>query len=93
MLIRSLTRKLYWKSFGNSKKRFYPTPNTKRYLDISYESNLPPKFWKEFKTKGIDPVVWNKTDYPKGYTVEDANGNKRFFLNNGTEVNSLTPLL
>lgn len=92
-LITSLTRKLYWKSFGISRKRFYITENTKRYLDISYESNLPPKYWKDFKSHGIDPIVWNKTDYPRGYTVEDSNRNKRLFLSNGTEVKFITPIM
>ncbi|MEM3753318.1 MAG: hypothetical protein QW778_01835 [Candidatus Micrarchaeaceae archaeon] len=39
-LLKSLTRPLYWKWVGKSRKRFYPTPNTKRFLDISYETNL-----------------------------------------------------
>jgi hypothetical protein len=92
-LIESLTRKLYWKYYGKSKKRFYPDSNTKRYLDISYESNLSPKFWGEFRNNGIIPEVWNRTEYPKGFTVEDGKGNKTYFLDNGQQVRSIKQII
>ena len=59
----------------------------KRYMDISYESNLLRGQREDFEAKGIEVKVWNRTDFPMGYTVEDKHGNKKPFYWNGQEVN------
>jgi len=92
-LIKSLKRNVYWKYWGDSRKRFYPTINTKRFLDISYETNLRPSSWKNFLNNGITPIIWYRTEYPKGYTVEDGNGNKTYFLDNEQQVQSIAQIV
>jgi hypothetical protein len=82
-LVKSLTKPLYWKRWGNSRKRFYPTANTQRFLDISYETNLLPQHYPLFKTNGIQVKIWNRTEYRLGYSVEDNNGAKTYFFDNG----------
>jgi hypothetical protein len=69
-------------------KRFYPTSNTRRFLDISYETNLLPHHHPMFKSSGIKVKIWHRTEYRLGYSVEDANGKKTYFLDNGTQVPS-----
>jgi len=86
MYIGNLTQKVYWISFGRSKKRLYPTPETKRFFDISYESNLLAGQRQQFQANGIKIIVHNKTDFPAGYTVEDNKGNKKSFYENGQEI-------
>lgn len=86
MIIKSLTKKVYWVSWGKSKKRFYPIPETKRFLDVSYEDNILKGHWKDFKAHGIEVKIWNRTDYVMGYTVEDKHGNKKSYYWNGKEV-------
>jgi hypothetical protein len=78
-LIKSLTKKLYWVSWANSKKRLYPTQGTVRFLDISYPSNLPSQFWQEFHLNRIDIMVWNRRETNKGWCVEDNQGKKKWY--------------
>lgn len=91
-LLRSLTKPLYWKwvagKSGKNRKRFYPTSKTRRFLDISYETNLLPHHYPMFNSKGIKVRIWYRTEYRLGYSVEDANGKKTYFLDNGTQVSS-----
>jgi hypothetical protein len=87
-LVKSLTKRLYWKKWAASRKRFYPTANTKRFLDISYETNLLPQHYPLFKTNGIKVEIWNRTEYRLGYSEEDGNGKKIYFLDNGQQVPS-----
>jgi hypothetical protein len=87
-LVKSLTRRLYWKWVGKSRKRFYPTATTKRFLDISYETNLQPHHYPLFRANGIKVKIWNRTEYRLGYSVEDGNGKKTYFLDNGQQVPS-----
>jgi len=84
--MKSLTQKVYWLYWMNSKKRFYPTPQTKRYMHVSYESNLQQGQRQYFQSHGIEIKVWSKTTFPIGYTVEDDKGNKKAFYEDGTEV-------
>lgn len=84
--IKSLTKPKYWISFGESKKRLYPTSETKRFMDISYEDNLLKGQKEDFEANGIEVKVWNRTDFPVGYTVEDKHGNKKSYYWNGKEI-------
>jgi hypothetical protein len=88
----SLTKLLYWKwvmgGSRKSRKRFYPTEKTKRFFDVSYETNLLPQHYPLFKTNGIKVKIWRKTEYRLGYSVEDNNGAKTYFLDNGQQVSS-----
>lgn len=91
-LVRSLTKPLYWKRVpgksGKSRKRFYPTVGTKRFLDISYETNLQPNHYPLFSTNGIKVKIWNRTEYRNGFSVEDGNGRKTYFFDNGQKAPS-----
>lgn len=91
-LLKSLTRPLYWKwvagKSGKSRKRFYWTPTTKRFLDVSYETNLLPHHYPMFNRSGIKVNILYRTEYRLGYSIEDANGKKTYFLDNGTQVSS-----
>jgi hypothetical protein len=91
-LVKSLTKPLYWKwvagKSSKSRKRFYPTVNTKRFLDISYETNLRPHHYPLFTTNGIKVEIWNRTEYRRGYSVEDRNGAKTYFFDNGQQAPS-----
>jgi hypothetical protein len=69
-----------------SRKRFYPSANTKRFLDKSYDTNLLPHHYPQFQTKGITVRILYRTDYPKGYSVEDGKGNKTYFFDNGQQA-------
>jgi hypothetical protein len=91
--IKSLTKKAYFVKWGNSKKRLYPTDKTKRFMDISYESNLLSGQRAEFEAKGIEVVFWNRTDFLLGYVIEDAQGNRKAVYWDGTEVKKLSPSL
>jgi hypothetical protein len=75
-LIKSLTKTMYWVKWGNSSKRLYPTSGTIRFLDISYKSNLPSRFWNEFHRNRIDIMVWGRRETKKGWYVEDNQGKK-----------------
>lgn len=91
-LKKSLTKPLYWKwvagKSSRSRKRFYPTSKTKRFLDISYETNILPHHYSMFNSSGIKVNIWYRTEYRLGYSVENANGKKTYFLDNGTQVSS-----
>jgi hypothetical protein len=86
-LAKSLTRPLYWKwvagKSAKSRKRFYPTATTKRFLDVSYETNLLPSHYSLFNANGIKVNIRYRTEYAKGYSVEDGNGKKTYFYDNG----------
>ena len=84
--ITSLTQKVYFIKWGLSKTRVYPTKETKRFMDISYESNLLTGQRAEFEAKGIEVDVWNRTDFPLGYQTEDAQGKRKAYYWDGTEV-------
>lgn len=84
--IKSLTKRVYWIGFGTNRRRVYPTSETKRFMDISYEDNLLKGQKEDFEANGIEVKVWNRTDFPIGYTVEDKHGNKKYFYWNGKEV-------
>lgn len=75
-LIASLTRKLYWVSTTTSKKRLYPTLGTVRFLDISYNSSLPSKYWQDFYNNRIEIMVWGRRETKRGWVVEDNQGKK-----------------
>ena len=77
-LITSLTRKLYWVSNYPSKKRVYPTSGTVRFLDISYDSNLPKQYLQDFYNNRIEIMVWGRRETKKGWVVENNQGNKRY---------------
>lgn len=91
-LLRSLTKPLYWKwvigKSIKSRKRFYPTSNTRRFLDISYETNLQRRHYPIFNSNGIKVNIWYRTEYRLGYSKEDGKGKKTYFLDNGTQVSS-----
>jgi hypothetical protein len=82
-LINSLTQPMYWVSWGNSKKRLYPTVGTMRFLDISYNSNLPAHFWKSFHNNRIDIMVWDRRETTGGWIEEDNQGKKKYFTGFG----------
>lgn len=84
--IKSLTKKVYKLSFGEGQKRFYPTEETKRFMDISHESNLLKGQREEFEANGIEVKIWNRTDHVMGYTTEDEYGNKKYFYWNGRPI-------
>jgi hypothetical protein len=88
----SLNQQLYWKwvagNSGKSRKRFYPIANTKRFLDISYETSLLPQHYPLFATNGIKVKIWDRTEYRLGFSHEDGNGRKTYFLDNGQQVPS-----
>jgi len=86
--IKSLTKKVFFINWNNSKTRLYPTEKTKRFMDISYESNLVEGQREEFEANGIEVVVWNRTDFPLGYEKEDEQGTRKAFDWDGTEVKS-----
>jgi hypothetical protein len=91
-LLKSLTKPLYWKwvagKSGKNRKRFYPTSTTRLFLDVSYETNLLPHHYPMFNRSGIKVNIWYRTEYRLGYSVEDTNGKKTYFLDNGTQVSS-----
>lgn len=91
-LVKSLTKPLYWKwvagKSGKRRKRFYPTANTKRFFDISYETNIPPHLYRRFSTNGIKVKIWNQTEYRRGYSEEDGKGRKTYFFDNGQKAPS-----
>lgn len=84
--VKSLTQKCYFLYYGKSKKRFYPDSGTKRYLDVSYLDNIPKNIQIFLKNNGVKIKVWNRTDFPFGYIVEDNKGNKRYFDWKGNEI-------
>lgn len=84
--IKSLTKKVYKISWGKGQKRFYPTEDTIRIMDISYESNMDKAQKKAFKARGIEIVVLERTDFPLGYMVQDEKGNKKSYYEDGTEL-------
>jgi hypothetical protein len=77
-LIKSLTKSMYWINWGNSRKRLYPNKGTVRFLDISYKSNLPNRFWQDFHNNGIDIMVWDRRETKKGWIEEDNQGKKKY---------------
>lgn len=91
-LLKSLTKPLYWKwvsgKSSKSRKRFYPTSKTRRFLDISYETSLLPHHYPMFNNNRINVNIWYRTEYRLGYSVEDANGRRNYFLDNRTQVPS-----
>jgi hypothetical protein len=88
-LIKSLTKSMYWVTCGNSKKRLYPANGTVRFLDISYKSNLPKRYWQDFHNNGIDIMVWNRRETKKGWIEEDNQGKKKYFKGSGVPTRIL----
>jgi hypothetical protein len=82
-LITSLTKPMYWISCGNSKKRLYPTDGTVRFLDISYKSNLPNRYWQDFHNNRIDIIVWDRRETKTGWIKENNQGKKKYFKGSG----------
>lgn len=88
-LIKSLTKTMYWVRWGKSKKRVHPTIGTIRFLDISYKSNLPSHFWKEFHKERIDIMVWGRRETKMGWYVEDNWGKMRWYKGPGIPLRVL----
>lgn len=84
--IKSLTKKVYFVKWNNSKTRLYPTEKTKRFMGISYETNLVEGQREEFEANGIEIFVWNRTDFIEGYVTEDEQGNRKAVYWDGTEI-------
>lgn len=84
--IKSLNKNVYRIGYGKGTKRFCPTSETKRFMDISYKSNLLKGQREGFEANRIEVMIWNRTDFVRGYQTEDKHGNKKSFYWNGQEV-------
>lgn len=82
MIIKSLTKK----RFGAYRKKWTASQDLKRFLAVSYMSNIPKNFRVEFSKHKIKIVPFARQDFLVGYKVQDKKGNTKAYYNDGTPL-------
>jgi len=93
-ILNNLTRRVY-KVYGlKGQIRVYTTPNTKRFLHVSYIDCLNPFQIAQLKQHGIEIIEWKREERLLGYIVESKRKDNKitrwYYKEDGTCIGKRT---